>query len=326
MSRIILTAVGCPGFMEIHEALRKHYFVVGTDMVADCNGRHAVKRFYKVPRGGASCFLKRMTEIIDKEHIDAVLPEATPELIPLSKHPLAITSPTDSLKRVIDKGALLDAVQGKTYGPRFEVVDAFDEMDVAIETLGYPEHDIVLKPAVADGSRGLRILRDRPDYTEIILGKPTNVVTSWDLLSPMMEQISMPRYLVMEYLPGQEYSVDCIPELNVAVVRRRDEIRNGIAWVSSVIKDERISECALNICSTMKLRYNINIQFKDDAEGNPKLIEINPRVSGTIVACIKAGINLPRLAVKCFLGQSIRQRELKYKTGTLYRYWGARWT
>jgi carbamoyl-phosphate synthase large subunit len=92
-----------------------------------------------------------------------------------------------------------------------------------------------------------------------------------------------------------------------------------------VVKMPSLSNTALQICDKIGLRYNINIQFKEDINKVPKIIEINPRVSGTIVACIKAGINLPHLAIKKFLGKSISNKELEYKTGTLYRYWGGLW-
>ena len=92
------------------------------------------------------------------------------------------------------------------------------------------------------------------------------------------------------------------------------------------MENQELSETALAICEDFGLKYNINIQFKGrlwwDA---PRVIEINPRVSGTIVACTKAGINLPHLAIKKFLGKSINDKELDYKTGTLYRYWGGGW-
>ena len=52
------------------------------------------------------------------------------------------------------------------------------------------------------------------------------------------------------------------------------------------------------------------------------IIEINPRVQGTIVAGLGAGVNLPLLAVKQELNLPISEEELQVKWGTKFsRYW-----
>ena len=52
------------------------------------------------------------------------------------------------------------------------------------------------------------------------------------------------------------------------------------------------------------------------------IIEINPRVQGTIVACLGAGVNLPVLAIKQELDLPISEEELQVKWGTKFsRYW-----
>ncbi|MEI9912501.1 MAG: ATP-grasp domain-containing protein [Bacteroidota bacterium] len=52
------------------------------------------------------------------------------------------------------------------------------------------------------------------------------------------------------------------------------------------------------------------------------ILEINPRVQGTISAGLGAGINLPVLAIKQELGLRIREEELQVRWGTKFtRYW-----
>ena len=45
----------------------------------------------------------------------------------------------------------------------------------------------------------------------------------------------------------------------------------------------------------------INVQFKEDAQGEPKLLEINPRASGGVAMSCLSGINLPYLALCGFV-------------------------
>jgi len=52
------------------------------------------------------------------------------------------------------------------------------------------------------------------------------------------------------------------------------------------------------------------------------VLEINPRVQGTISAALGAGVNLPLLAVKQELGLPIMPYELFVKWGVRFsRYW-----
>ncbi|MBK8143020.1 MAG: ATP-grasp domain-containing protein [Chitinophagaceae bacterium] len=72
----------------------------------------------------------------------------------------------------------------------------------------------------------------------------------------------------------------------------------------------------------LQLHSNIGIQVKQSANGEFFILEINPRVQGTIAAGLGAGINLPVLALKQALGLSIAADELTVKWGVKFtRYW-----
>ena len=52
------------------------------------------------------------------------------------------------------------------------------------------------------------------------------------------------------------------------------------------------------------------------------ILEINPRVQGTISAALGAGVNLPELAIKQELGLTISPLESNIQWGTKFsRYW-----
>ena len=88
------------------------------------------------------------------------------------------------------------------------------------------------------------------------------------------------------------------------------------------VQDEFIIEHCRRILQALQLHGNIGIQVKRNAAGEALLLEINPRVQGTIVAGLGAGINLPLLAVKQALDLPTAQDELQVKWGTKFsRYW-----
>ncbi|OPZ17341.1 MAG: carbamoyl phosphate synthase-like protein [Bacteroidetes bacterium ADurb.BinA245] len=67
---------------------------------------------------------------------------------------------------------------------------------------------------------------------------------------------------------------------------------------------------------------NIGIQVKKDTNGNYLILEINPRVQGTIAAALGAGVNLPLLAIKQELGMPISDIEMQVNWNTGFsRHW-----
>jgi carbamoyl-phosphate synthase large subunit len=131
--------------------------------------------------------------------------------------------------------------------------------------------------------------------------------------------------LVTEYLPGEEYSVDCLAnhgEKDLVVPRLRSKMINGISVEGEFVNDKDIIEYCSVIIKELQLHGNIGIQVKRATSGKFLIVEINPRVQGTIVAGLGAGINLPVLAIKQELSLPINAEELQVRWGTRFsRYW-----
>lgn len=111
------------------------------------------------------------------------------------------------------------------------------------------------------------------------------------------------RQLLMEFLPGHEYSIDvaCVQgDLLAAVVRRK--ALDGSA--QTLVDRPDLCSYARQLVETFGLNGLINVQFKDAVDGSPKLLELNPRASGGIAMSCLSGLNLPAIAYSaCMLGQ-----------------------
>ena len=104
--------------------------------------------------------------------------------------------------------------------------------------------------------------------------------------------------------------------------RLRKQKINGISVEGEFVKEESIIAYCTQIIKELQLHGNIGIQVKRAAAGAFLIVEINPRVQGTIVAALGAGVNLPVLAVKQELGLPILPAELTVKWGTRFtRFW-----
>ena len=97
---------------------------------------------------------------------------------------------------------------------------------------------------------------------------------------------------------------------------------DGITVEGEFIKDDSIISYCKKIISELKLHGNIGLQVRQSVAGKFLLLEINPRVQGTISAALGAGVNLPLLAIKQELGLAITPEEPELRWGTKFsRYW-----
>ncbi len=335
---VIVTAAGAPGAPGIIKSLRlngeRRIRVIGTDMNNEAVGLFMADKGYVVPPGGSDEFIPRMLEVAEKEEIDVILPLATYELMSFSKNKdkfedigvkIPVSNPR-SLEIANNKGLLFDCLRKHNIPvPKSVRVNTFRAFEKAVYALGYPDIPVCFKPQVGKGSRGFRVLDKNVDKLDRLLNyKPDNTVTTFDDIIPVLEAADpFPELVVMEYLPGKEYSVDLLVkngEPLITIPRPRDVIKLGISFIGRVEKKTEVANMADKIVQAIGLDYNINLQLKYSNEDIPKIIEINPRVSGTIVLCTGAGVNLPYLGVKMVLGEKISDLEPMWGT-KMIRYW-----
>ena len=121
------------------------------------------------------------------------------------------------------------------------------------------------KPNVGSGSRGTKLIKAKKDYT------------------------------LWEYLPGMEYTVDvfCDSDSNIisTSIRKRLGVKAGISVKSEIIRHKQIEEISRLMCHSLSINGPCCIQFKEDQNGNPKIIECNPRLGGGTFITTLAGIN-----------------------------------
>jgi carbamoyl-phosphate synthase large subunit len=276
-------------------------------------------------------------KICSEERIDLLFSLVTDELIPLSEAEQELLklgtrlliSPVNALKKVINKGKLYEELQLLGIPvPDFHIIRTCDSLKQAIYHLGYPDHPVCFKPTVSDGSRGFHILDNDIDRFQMLFNdKPNSAhMTKEELYRIIEGKSELPETIVMEFLPFEEFSVDLLVnkgEVVVAVPRLRQATVNGITTKSVIVKEQDIIDYAVMVVEKLQLNGIIGVQVRRDRNRIPKIVEINPRIQGTIVHCTAAGINLPVLAVKQALGISPDEAELNVKWGTrMTRYWG----
>ncbi len=115
--------------------------------------------------------------------------------------------------------------------------------------------------------------------------------------------------LLLELLPGEEYTIDCFTNGEGTLVycrgRIRKRIKSGIS-VSAVFYDEpEFEKIAKIINAKLNQRGGWFFQLKRDANGQLKLLEIASRIAGTSAIQRNIGVNLPLLTLNVFAGHKI---------------------
>lgn len=336
---VLVTGCGAPGFPGTCYSLRNNWddrsvHIVGTDMRASQAGRYLADEFYQVPAAEDEGFVGELLKVCRMADVDVVLPQVTRELPVLADEnewfesvgtTVAVSDP-ETIELANDKhrlAAVADSLDVPV--PETTRVETAEELTDAATQLGYPERPVVVKPPVSNGSRGVRILdatRDRKQafYEEKPDGRTTTLASVREILDE-----SFPPLLVMEYLPGPEYTIDAFRPADGGetrvVPRRRDTVKSGISFANTMVDDDALIEYTRRLADDLDLAYAFGFQFKEDEDGNPRLLECNPRIQGTMVASTLADANVTYAAVVDALGESVPPFDPDWRV-TFHRYWG----
>lgn len=338
---ILITGAGAPGIRGTLFALLNnpdHVSIrtIGVDVNSDVVGRFMVDAFYEVPPPESAAYLPAMLEVCRCEAVDLILPQTTREIVALSNFqeefrqrgiPVAVSSER-AINIANSKLHVLQAFEaiGLPF-PAYVLARSEDELICACERLGYPGNRVVVKPPVSNGMRGLRILTENPWTTDRFLAeKPDGAeISLFELLRILRNGLSWPELLVTEYLSGPEYSVDAFAGARAAIAlpRLRKTIRSGISFANVMEFRQDVAHATLRAAAHIGLQYAFGFQFKLDSRSQPKVLECNPRVQGTMVASVFSGVNVIWLAVKEALGESPDQvARFELKPARFYRFWG----
>jgi len=140
---------------------------------------------------------------------------------------------------------------------------------------------VIVKPDCGQGSQGVTCVREPGEW------------------APALSGVKLP--IICEYLPGDEYTVDCFSDrdqgLLFAKARIRKRIRNGISVnTMSALLPEAWSMAEI-IGRTLALRGAWFFQLKRAADSELVLLEVAPRIAGAMAAHRVAGVNFPLLSI-----------------------------
>ena len=280
--RVLVFPGGTEIGLEIHRALCQCKEVCLYSAGLD-NSNHApfiFARHYFLPIIHDPSWLDELNQLIENESIDYIFPAYDDVLVALAQNSSSInakivTSPLHT--------CLVTRSKSETYRLFKNVLPVPEIYQELEEVARYP---VFVKPDRGQGSEGTQLVETREDLYRILKHKG---------LEHRKELV------VMEHLAGEEYTIDCFSDredgLLFCQARRRVRTKSGISMDSRPVHEDLFLSYADAISRKLAFHGAWFFQLKKDCDGTHKLLEIAPRIAGTMCLHRVLGINFPLLSI-----------------------------
>jgi carbamoyl-phosphate synthase large subunit len=307
LTKILVTGAGGAAAISVWKSLNSITTMHMADMDDCASGLYLVPEAQRllIPRGDSPEFAAVVLEQCKRRGIQLLIPTVDAELLPLSLArasfsaagiDVAVAEP-EVLAIIRDKAALLSRAEGVVPVPWSLTWDA-----ASPEKL--PSWPAFAKPRAGSGSRDLMMIRTEEDLAQV----PRNG-----------------EFVVQEWLPGEEFSVDVyVSRAGVAlasVPRIRMKTDSGIAVTARTVQASDVAGAAVALVTSLGLPLVANVQFKRDVKGVAKLLEINPRFPGTLPLTAAAGIDIPKLMLDDYSNRTLPASLMPFQEVMIVRYW-----
>ncbi len=275
--RILVFPCGSEVGLEIQRAFRgvKGVCLIGASSIDDHGAQVYENYVGDLPFVSDKRFGERFIETCRKRNVDYVFPAHDEVMLVLSRllegtQFVLIGSSAEVIRICRSKSLTYRTLSGVVRTPRI-----FNRKQISDS-----DFPLFLKPDKGQGSRGVHIAR------------------SFKELDFYLERNS--DLLILEYLPGEEFTVDCFSDasgnLRFCGARSRDRIRMGIAVRTHRVPGDAFRPQAEAINTAIRPNGCWFFQVKQAVDGNPVLLEVAPRVAGSMALHRICGVNLPLLA------------------------------
>jgi len=276
--KILVFPCGSEIGLEVYRSLKHstHVELFGASSVDD-HGKFVFERYIgNLPFLDDECFIPNLTKIVEENRIDAIFPAMDSVITKLKENEETlkckiIASETKTTAICLSKNRTYSFLSGLVATPKlFETLNEVNK---------YP---VFLKPDIGYGSRGTL--------------KAENNKSALSHLS------KYPSCLILEYLPGREYTIDCFTDFkgNLLFIgpRERKRISNGISVNTKTMQlSEEFEKMANVINDSIKINGAWFFQAKERITGELVLMEVASRLGGSSSVYRAKGVNFAALSI-----------------------------
>jgi predicted ATP-grasp superfamily ATP-dependent carboligase len=263
--------------LEIFHALNacKEIRLIGAGQNVSNHAQFIYAEYYVLPSIYEDSCLEALNTLCTNLKIDYIFPAYDDVIVALSEkedhlHAKLVSSPPLTCKITRSKSETYRYLAGKIRVPAL--------YDSPNQVSKFP---VLVKPDKGQGSSGIT--------------KVLDLRALENSLETMLEPI------ICEYLPGEEYTIDCFSDREQGLLfsgaRSRRRIRNGISVNTMTECIPELNEMAKKISQTLSLWGAWFFQVKRAENGEFALLEIAPRIAGSMAIHRVIGVNFPLLSL-----------------------------
>jgi hypothetical protein len=206
--------------------------------------------------------------------IDYIFPAYDDVIVALAEHrdelpAVVLTAPSEACRITRSKSLTYQALGSVLRVPR------------TYQSVTSADFPLFVKPDRGQGSQGAQKVCNSSELTTAV----TNIKDP----------------IVCEYLPGDEYTIDCLSDREHGVLfcgaRVRLRMRNGIAVHTRSVPLDGADALAMLIHEKLGMRGAWFFQVKQAADSQLVLLEVAPRIAGSMSTHRVQGVNFPLLTI-----------------------------
>jgi hypothetical protein len=275
--RVLVFPAGTEIGLEILQSLKYckevDLFAAGQDI--SNHARFAYTEYHVLPSIHEPGWVEALVALCHSLRIDYIFPAYDDVIVALSRETgrlpaIVLSSPSSACEITRSKSQTYRALSGIVRVPHL-----FASSD---EITSYP---VFVKPDRGQGSFGVTKANNKNELLRAI------------------QAVNEP--IICEYLPGEEYTVDCFSDREKGVLfagaRIRRRMRNGISVNTLTEILPEAEEMANLIGLKLGLRGAWFFQLKRAHDGQLALLEVAPRIAGAMAAHRVSGVNFPLLSI-----------------------------
>lgn len=309
---ILVFPCGSEIALDIHSSVKysTYFNLIGANSVDD-HGQYVYEDYIDgIPFVNDPEFIPTLARIVKDRKIDAIYPAMDTVITMTKMHEeelgcKVIAPPAETTEICLSKKLTYEKLVGivnipKVYNP------------VSIDSAEFP---VFAKPIVGYSAKGTKKLNSQDEVNTYLEGKDN--------------------MLVVEYLPGDEFTVDCFTDkegnLLYSGARKRNRVSNGISVNTYFVESQKeFEELAKRINSAIRFRGAWFYQVKRNKDGQLTLLEIAARLGGSSLLSRAVGVNFALLTLFDAFDYNVgvfkndykvvldRALESKYKTDITY--------
>ncbi|MGM0987928.1 MAG: ATP-grasp domain-containing protein [Pseudomonadota bacterium] len=278
--KLLVFPCGSEVALEIHRSLRysTHFELLGASSVDD-HGKFVYENYVGgIPLHNHTDFISVFKNIVKKEKVDAIFPamDAVAKTLKSNERTLGCV--------VIGSSAEATAVCASKSATYSCLSDCIPCPSWTKELYRVKQYPVFIKPDKGYGSRNIGFANSRRSAEEFL------------------QEHSGTSFVLCEYLPGEEFTIDCFSnsksELLFHGARKRARVSNGISvnTVETRKHKDLIYKAAMEINDRLQPRGAWFFQMKENKDGYPVLLEVAARLGGSSSYFRAKGVNFALLS------------------------------